>query len=407
MIIMKVCFICFDFKKSNIRRQPWRYIYELCKGVIKVGINLVIISNGEKRNIEMIDGIKVRYVKQLRSIFGESKEVLQVLEEENPDVVVMLFGMTSFLRLSFKIDKPVIGILTSPIYSMGEILRYLGLREIIRHFHHVSVHLLGAVIPKFMIRKWINRFKYIVVLSEENKRRLEKIGISSKILVLPPGVDELYLELPDRKAIEKIREEINPEGTPIIMYFTSPLTLRGTDTLVKAFANVRKEMPSKLVFLSRLEHKELVKEELILKEIARKEGISDSIVFISKLLKPEEVKLYVCAADIICLPFKIVISDVPISLLEAMALGKPVVSTNVNGILDLLKGIIVKPNNPDELAKMIIRLLKDRELANIVGEDARLYMKSYPRWKDIQKKFVSIIEEVFTHEANADMYRRS
>jgi len=223
---MKVCFICFDFKKSNIRRQPWKYVYELSEGIVEKGFELTLISNGQGQNANVLDGIKIRYVRQLRSIFGESKEVLQVLTEENPDVVVMLLGMTSFLRFGFKIDKPVIGILTSPIYSMGEILRCLGLREIIRHFHHVSVHLLGAAIPKFIIRKWANRFEYIVVLSEENKRRLEKINISSKILLLPPGVDELYLKPPDKEDIERIRKEINPEGTPIIMYFTSPLTLR-------------------------------------------------------------------------------------------------------------------------------------------------------------------------------------
>ena len=39
----------------------------------------------------------------------------------------MLLGLTSFLRKEFKINKPVIGIFTSPLYSIRELIGNIGL----------------------------------------------------------------------------------------------------------------------------------------------------------------------------------------------------------------------------------------------------------------------------------------
>lgn len=386
---MKACVICFDFKNENLKRQPWKYIYKISKGLVVRGMDLVVVTDTYTTSI---DNIKIQRVKKLSSIFGETKEVLEILKEENPDIVVMLLGMTSFLRLNFKIDKPVIGILTSPIHSLREVLN-VGGREFLYHFNHIFLHLIGALIPRFLIRRRINQFNCIVVLSEENKKRLERFGVNTEILVIPPGIDEFYLELPDNNQVEKLKNKINPENAPLIMYFTSPLTLRGTDALIKAFAKVRRSIPCKLLILSRLEHEELVKEENLLKEIAIKEGVANSIRIISEYLTPEEVRAYLSIADIICLPFKIVISDVPISILEAVALGKPVVSTNIGCIPELLngRGLVVKPNNPEKLADIIIRLLNNKELAIELGEKARKYMATYPRWYDVSGKFVGVI----------------
>lgn len=386
---MKICVICFGFKKENIRRQPWRYIYEVSAGLAMRGIELVVITDTSSPSLQ---GIKIRTVKKLRSFLGETREVLEVIREEKPDIVLMLLGLTSFLRLRFKIDEPVIGVLTSPVYSVEDVLK-VGMHEFLRHLNYVFIHLMGALIPRFLIRKWANYFENIVVLSEENKRRLESVEVNTEISVIPPGIDGSFLDLLDKNHVEKLRTEINPENIPVILYFASPLTLRGTDILIKAFARVRKVMPCKLVILSRLEHEELVREEKLLKKLAKKGGITDSVVFISKDLNPEEVKSYICTVDIVCLPFKIVISDVPISILEAMALGKPVVSTNVGSIPELLneRGVVVEPSNHEKLADAVMRLLSNKELANEFGKGCREYMETYHSWEDVSEKFLEII----------------
>lgn len=393
---MKVCFICFDFRKENIRRQPWRYIYELSQGLAQKGVEVVLITDVSETGLKDLK-IGIRNVKRFTSRFRVSKELVGAINNEEPDIIITLIGVTSFLKfrgLKKRVNKPIIGVLTSPIYSFGEILK-VGIHEFVRHFNYLMIHIVGALIPRFIIRQGAKDYDIIVTLSEDNKKRLEKIGIKTKIVTIKPGIDDHFLEPINEKTVRQIREKLNPENVPLIMYFTSPLTLRGTDTLVKAFGKVRRNIPSKLVFLSRLDHPELIKEEKKLKEIAMKLGIFDSVLSISKMLTPEEVKAYISAADVVVLPFKVVISDVPISILEAMALGKPVISTRVGSIPEILdgKGIIVEPNNPQQLSDALASLLRDPGLRVKLGEEGKKYMERYPRWSEVVDQFFELIKE--------------
>lgn len=385
---MKIAIICPDFQKSNLRKLPWKYIYELTK-YLNDNHEVVVITDSDKRDI---NGICIFSIKKIfKPLKGETKELLNILERENPDKCIMLLGLTSFLRTEFKINNPVIGIFTSPIYPIRELIKNIGLKDSYKYRKYTLIHYLNALIPNFLIRKWQSKFDRIVFMSNDTFKKLVYKGLSPKRgLLIPPGLDEEFLILPEYENVNKIKNIINPEGVPVIMYFTSPLTLRGTDILVKAFAKVRKEINCKLIFLSRIDYFELLKEEKILKEIANKEGVSNSVEIISKYLNPKEIKEYLSASDIICLPFKIVISDIPISLLEAMALGKPVISTNVACIPEILNGNgkIVKANDSDDLADVLISLINHKDLIyKLVNEN-----REYPSWDHNNKQFLEIIE---------------
>lgn len=385
---MKVCVTCFDFKQDNFRRQPWRYIFEITKGLKDSGIEVVVITDVESSEIE---GIKIITVKKLKSLLGKPKELLNVLDKEDPDIIVMNIGLTTFLRFNIISNKPIIGILTSPIHSLKEVLN-IGIQEILRNHKNTFIHLIGALIPHYFVRKNSKHFDHIVVLSNSNKIRLKQMGVSVKISKIYPGVDETFFTHPDEEKVKIIKQKIDPKDQPLIMYYTSPLTLRGTDTLVKAFSKVRSVIKSKLIILSRREHEYLSKEEVLLEKIALKEGVLDSMDIVAKYLNPEEVKEYISAADIICLPFKLIMSEIPISILESMALGKVVVSTDIGCIPELLDdNVLSKPNNPEELSKNLIELLTDENLANQVISHSNEIIKSFPVWKQVQDSFIDII----------------
>jgi len=390
---MKVAIICFDFKESNLRKQPWRYIYEIAKGLQRQGHEVFVITDAEE-NIN-IEGVRIISANKLFTpLKGETNKVLEIIEKENPDKVIMLLGLTSFLRTQFKIKQPVIGILTSPIYSLSELIKNVGIKDLVRYYRYTIIHIVNALIPSFLIKKWAEKFEHIIVLSNRNKERLTKKGVpANKLIVTPPGIDEHFLKLPDEETIEQIKTKISPDETPIVMYYTSPLTLRGTDTLVRALPYILKKKEVKLLILSRPDYKSILKEEQKLKELAKRLNIENNFVIISKYLSPKEVRAYVSSADIITLPFKLVLSDVPLSILEAMALGKVVISTNVDGIPEILKdkGLVVEPNNPKELADAILLALEDDKLRKELGESARRYMMQWKRWNDVVEEFVQLL----------------
>ncbi|MDX1545277.1 MAG: glycosyltransferase family 4 protein, partial [Christiangramia sp.] len=85
--------------------------------------------------------------------------------------------------------------------------------------------------------------------------------------------------------------------------------------------------------------------------------------------------------------------NTPISLLESMALGLPVVSTRVGGIPymidDKKNGILVEPENPKEMAIAISDLIQDPQLAETISWNARKEVEKYdwlhvkPHWLEL------------------------
>jgi phosphatidylinositol alpha-1,6-mannosyltransferase len=127
-------------------------------------------------------------------------------------------------------------------------------------------------------------------------------------------------------------------------------------------------------------------------------GIEKNIQLISGFLDKDEVKKFIGFSDLIALPFKIVPSDVPTSILESMALGKTVISTAVDGIPELLedgRGFVVKPNKEEDLAEKIVFSIQNRDLTKTMGKKAASYMQTYPRWHEVLESVISEITGIF------------
>jgi len=391
---LKIAVICPGFKKSNIRKFPWRYIFEISKYLKEEGHDVFFITDVSENDITEFRTI---FLRKLFVLFrGETNELLDILDKEQPEKSIMLLGLTSFLRREFKIKNPVYGVFTSPLYTLKELYFNVGLKDLLKYYNYTSIHLLNSLLPDFFVKRYGNYFEKIIFLSEFTKKKLVKKGFPfQKAFVIPAGIDPFFLEKPKTELIRKLRKEVNPHNIPLILYFTSPLPLRGTEILIEAFQEVRKYRNCKLIFLSRLDNNELKKEEFYLLSLAKKKEVQDSVEIISKWAEPSEIKTYLFLADIICLPFKIVISDIPISILEGMSSGKPVISTNIACVSEMIsdKGFLVKPNDKKDLSHTINMILNNENNACFLGEKARNYMKTYPNWINIGEEFLNVLNK--------------
>jgi phosphatidylinositol alpha-1,6-mannosyltransferase len=390
---MKICIVCFEFNKKNIRLQPWKYLYQLAINFQRRGIDVTVITNEDE---ELLEDIKILTVKKLFSWRGEDTNILKIYEREKPDFVIVLTGLTSVLNFGLRRknqhDIPTIGILTSPLYSLREISQ-AGISEFIFHFPILLPHIVGAIMPRIFIRNWAKKFDHLVVLSQESKKRLENILTSPEIVAIPPGIEIPSVDALEQNIADAEKEFVASTDFHTILYYTSPLTLRGTDTLVKAFAQLKKTRKDcRLIFLSRIDDENDIREENYLKKLSRKKGIDNDVIFVSRYLSKNEIKQYLMDADTICLPFKLIISEVPISILEVMELGKPLVTTNVYGIKEIIgdRGYLVEPNNPAMLAQAIDKSLNNDTQLQEAGQRSRDYMKTYSRWDDVVHSFVEL-----------------
>jgi glycosyltransferase involved in cell wall biosynthesis len=91
------------------------------------------------------------------------------------------------------------------------------------------------------------------------------------------------------------------------------------------------------------------------------------------------------------------IDNAPVSVIEAMAVGLPVVTTNVGGIPYLIEneesGMLVPPNDAKAMASAVFRLLSDHALATTVSRNARAKAETFS-WNNIRPKWEALILEV-------------
>ncbi len=135
--------------------------------------------------------------------------------------------------------------------------------------------------------------------------------------------------------------------------------------LIEVFAQALKDYPKMRLWL--------VGDGPLRPEVERvveKKGLSDKVFFLG--IRDDVPKL-LAESDVFILP-----SDwegVPLTVLEAMAAGKPVIATAVGGVPELVEngvtGILVPPHNSKALAQGILRLAKDPDLRQRMGKAAQ------------------------------------
>ena len=125
------------------------------------------------------------------------------------------------------------------------------------------------------------------------------------------------------------------------------------------------------------------------KDLAKQKNLN--VKFTGKLSKPDWIKL-----SIDCNVFinTTNIDNTPVSVIEAMALGLPVVSTNVGGMSFLIsdgsEGLLVPPKNIDAMVNAIIKLKTDETLRVELVDNARSKVENFA-WKAVKPIWKSLL----------------
>lgn len=210
-----------------------------------------------------------------------------------------------------------------------------------------------------------------------------------RFLRMPP-VETLHHGL-DPEAVaswqfrDEVREEFGLPGEAPVVGTVGNLTPKKQHRdLLDAAVKVRSEFPDLRVVLVGLGPLESA-----LREQARRLGLGSTVIFAGFR---DDVPRVVSAFDVFVLSS--VHEGLPISMLEAMALGKPVVVTEVGGIREVVEhgkeGLIVPTGNPAALAEGILTLLRDASMRERFGEAGRRRAADF----DIRST-VRRIEEVY------------
>jgi glycosyltransferase involved in cell wall biosynthesis len=174
-----------------------------------------------------------------------------------------------------------------------------------------------------------------------------------------------------------------------------PYKAEGLKLLIRAVRILRETYPNIMLIATR-EGK--YSDEV--KAFAREMGVEDQVIFTGDVENPF-VPLKMCD-----LYTHITLGEggVSVALLEAMAMGKPIVATSVGGIPEAItdgeNGLLVAPD-AEQIAEKINLLLRNREYAKRLGRCAKKTVEERFTWEGIAKEITTIYQGVLEHERDS------
>jgi glycosyltransferase involved in cell wall biosynthesis len=351
----------YGLNRLNRSLQPWRYVTEVAVRLSRLGHRVEILSEAGPHALSFIDGVPVKSLASVRNSFWQqNKGLAKAIQSLDPDILLWSIGLTSFLHQDYRFwkERKQVGIFSSPIYSIREVLRP-GVFKLAANYPLSSIHVLGAFTPRWLLRARaasIGLDAY-VTQTETTKHRLAPLVGVKPVSTLLPGVDRAWLDCTPTAPDVRARMGLGKDDF-VVLYFGSPAPLRGLPELVEALAMIHAEARNiKLLVLNRRYKSELIRESASVEDLITVKGLGDSVRIIHGFLGQETLIEAVQASDLVALPFELVPSDAPLSILEAVAASKPVLTSRLACLPELAshgKAFLAEPGDPVSVAQALL-----------------------------------------------------
>ncbi len=260
-------------------------------------------------------------------------------------------------------------IIISHVLPMGYIALLLKLPFIVS-LHGYDI-LLAKKNPwkKFWASLILQKAKYIIANSHFTKKAILDLGIKEdKITIVYPCPNIKPENLNETEKLI-IKRELDLEHKKIMLSVGRLVKRKGFDLVIKALPEVLKQIPN-LIYL-------IVgngPERLNLEKLAEELQVADHLTVIEDV-KDSNLPCYYDLANIFLMPARIInktnVEGFGIVYLEANSFAKPVIAAKSGGVEDAVidgqTGILVNPENVQQISSAILKLFNNPELMNKLG----------------------------------------
>jgi GalNAc-alpha-(1->4)-GalNAc-alpha-(1->3)-diNAcBac-PP-undecaprenol alpha-1,4-N-acetyl-D-galactosaminyltransferase len=346
----RLTFVIYQISAGGAERILTLLANELCKKGWSVTL-LTLDSGAEPVFFKLHSDIKHEPLSLMREQGGWWKAVKvhflrpwvlrRAIRRSRPDAVIAFIDMTNILTL---------------IATIG-----LKLPVIISERVNPAFSMMG--IPCFLLRQWIYKWSACLVVQTRDVLSYFSSSIQKNSRIIPNPVVVSNYSDPDWRA----------ETSSQTLLATGRLgKQKGFDLLLKAFLPVSKKFPDWMLEIwgegEQRENLKNLRDEL---------GLAERVQFLGLT---KEISKTMSRADIFVLSSRY--EGFPNVLGEAMACGLPVVSFDCpygpsEMIQDGVNGLLVSPENIQELSSALERLMSSVELQNSLGEQARKITQRY------------------------------
>jgi len=341
----------------------WNRVLSESLEFIKLGYDITIFSSDIEKGTgkivshkDNINGVNIIRFNSRKNFFSKNVNSFNFKEEFNrlnPDAVIThTIHPHSFqaLELCRKKNIPCFLVTHAP-FNVNRVF---------------PLNLITSVYYFFIVKPKIRKFSRIFTITKWEVPYLEKLGIDkTKLVYAPNGIPENFF-----------RKKIIPFKGKKIMFFGRIAPVKNIEVLVSAFRKIDKNITLEIIGPVEKGYEEI------------QELGDEKIKFLPPLYSLEEKIKKMQEADIFILPsFR---EAMPQSLLEAMSLGKIVVSSDTDGGKEILKdmqnGLLFRIDSEKELINSINKVLSmSKKEITTIQENARKTAESF-QWKKIIEK---------------------
>ncbi len=229
-----------------------------------------------------------------------------------------------------------------------------------------------------------------ISLNPNIRKELIAIHVAEeKILVLPNGVDVQQYQPATEEEKRELKQTLGFEDKPYLITYTGRFEERKrVIDLISAWQKIAREFPQHHLMLvgtgNELES---------CQDSVRALGLSQQVTFVGEVPNVED---YLKITN--CYVFPSSLEGMPNVVLEAMASGLPIISTAIPGIVELIRneqtGLLVPPLDVAALAKALLTLLKNPNMAQEMGKAARQEAVANYSFEQLGKRYFEIYQNL-------------
>jgi glycosyltransferase involved in cell wall biosynthesis len=392
---MRICYVAVDVAVPHFRGAS-THVYEVAKNLVVDGNEVHVISrrvNASQPKYEILNGIHIHRIYRgvVRPLPHSSYQNLRGKNElklANKLYEWYLFNVFSFYsgmvsaQVIRRYELDVI-LERETSFGAGAIASILTKKPLI----------LEAIGPRysklsFNLAKKVLAYTYSMINYSpptENK------------VVLVDAAADAELFKPDQAAREALRKKFGFENSIVVGYVGTFAEWHGIEELIESSVEVLRIYPN-VRFMMVGPYFEWAK------AFAETRGVIDYFKFFGPV-PYHEVSKYVNAADILVAPYNPFRSEMrrrfgigsPLKVFEYMACGKPVITTAVKPITNVVQngktGLLVPMGDSKALSEAIISLIRNPEMAERIGRAARVEIEKKYSWRVFTRKLVDIMKE--------------
>ena len=247
------------------------------------------------------------------------------------------------------------------------------------------VTLLIALLKQWTLRKMVRN--YVNVFIAPSKTTANWLKDNLRV--------ENIEEIPN-PVFWQVRDKIHESKGNIrrILYAGMVEEYKGIEYLIKAFSTICEELNDDNIILDIIGEGT---DKNRLKELAKIKNLQRRINF-KGYISHEALKEEYAKADVFVLP-SIIEENSPLTPLEAMSQGTPIITTNLGGQAELIKegynGFLVNPEDSDDLAEKILIVLRNDELRREMSKNSLSYARKFSveeHIEEIERLFYEVVK---------------